>query len=56
METLGLAGGDCVRCDGEVGEGEGERTVIIMIISSDLLSNRAFELRLAKAVNVERKS
>ena len=31
METFGLAGGDCVRCDGEVGEGEGERTVIIII-------------------------
>lgn len=36
METFGLAGGDCVRYDGDVGEDEGERTVIIMIISSDL--------------------
>lgn len=42
METFGLAGGDCVRCDCEVGEGEGERTVIIMIIPSDLLSIRSF--------------
>lgn len=41
METFGLAGGDCVRCDGEVGEDEGERTVIIMIILSDLLSIRS---------------
>lgn len=31
METFELAGGDWVRCDGVVGEGEGERTVIITI-------------------------
>lgn len=41
METFGLVGGDCARCDGEVGEDEGERTVIIMIIPSGLLSIRS---------------